>query len=97
MIPVSSIWTLVSCSSREGAGRWIGYMVSEVSGPALSTGSPMMFMIRPRVFDPTGIMIGLPVSSTAVPRVRPSVEDMATVRTRLSPRCEATSRTRRSL
>jgi hypothetical protein len=40
---------------------------------------------------PTGMVIGAPVSSTDMPRVRPSVEAMATVRTWLSPRCWATS------
>ena len=61
-----------------------------MAGP-LSTGSPTMLRMRPSVSLPTGIVIGAPVSSTLMPRVRPSVEAMATVRTWLSPRCWATS------
>ena len=45
---------------------------------------------------PTGIMMGLPVSRTSMPRMRPSVESMATARTVDSPRCWATSSTRLS-
>src|SRR6478609_4638126 len=66
-----------------------------VSGPASSTGSPMTFMMRPSVSGPTGTEIGAPVLVTTWPRTRPSVESMAIVRTWLSPRCCATSRTRR--
>src|SRR5665213_759751 len=55
----------------------------------------MTFMIRPRVFGPTGTLICDPVSRTSWPRVRPSVESIAIVRTVDSPRCCATSRTRR--
>jgi len=39
-------------------------------------------------------MIGPPVSMTSAPRTSPSVVSIATVRTVLSPRCWATSRTR---
>ena len=52
-----------------------------------SIGSPMTFMMRPRVAGPTGTMIGWPRSATAWPRTRPSVESMAMVRTVFSPRC----------
>ena len=62
-------------------------------GPILSTGSPVMLMMRPSVPLPTGIEIGMPVSLTGMPRVRPSVAAMATARTWLSPRCCATSST----
>src|SRR6476469_5027875 len=55
----------------------------------------MTFMIRPRVLGPTGTRISEPVERTDWPRVRPSVESMAMVRTTFSPRCWATSRTRR--
>ena len=41
--------------------------------------------------SPTGTEIGAPVSTTAVPRARPSVESIATARTRSSPRCCCTS------
>src|SRR5690606_14981323 len=63
-------------------------------GPASSIGWPTTFMMRPSVPGPTGAMIDLPVSTTAWPRVRPSVVSMAMVRTMFSPRCWATSRTR---
>ena len=64
-------------------------------GPASSMGSPMTFMMRPSVSSPTGTLIELPVSRTSWPRTRPSVESMAMVRTVFSPRCWATSSTRR--
>src|SRR5882724_2911025 len=55
----------------------------------------MTLMMRPSVSSPTGTMIGWPVSVTSWPRTRPSLESIATVRTVDSPRCCATSRTRR--
>ena len=55
----------------------------------------MTFMMRPSVSSPTGTAIGSPVSLTSWPRTRPSVVSMATVRTVFSPRCCATSSTRR--
>src|SRR6202140_2042964 len=64
-------------------------------GPTSSTGSPMTFMMRPSVPSPTGTAIGWPVSVTCWPRTRPSVASIATVRTVDSPRCCATSSTRR--
>lgn len=48
-------------------------------------GSPMTFMILPKVSGPTGIRMGAPVSRTWFPRTRPSVPSMAMVRTVLSP------------
>src|SRR5665647_3041710 len=68
---------------------------SDLIGPASSTGSPITFMMRPSVPRPTGTMIGLPVSLTSWPRTRPSAVSIATVRTVDSPRCCATSSTRR--
>src|SRR5664280_792090 len=68
---------------------------SDLIGPASSTGSPITFMMRPRVPAPTGTMIGLPVSPTCWPRTRPSAVSIAMVRTVDSPRCCATSSTRR--
>src|SRR5712671_3752673 len=68
---------------------------SDLIGPASSTGSPITFMMRPSVPTPTGTMIGLPVSPTSWPRTRPSAVSMAMVRTVDSPRCCATSSTRR--
>ena len=67
---------------------------SATSGMGLpSTGSPITFQMRPSVFGPTGIMMGLPVSTTSSPRTMPSVDDMATVRTRSPGRCVCTSST----
>src|SRR6266545_1841862 len=66
-----------------------------LTGPASSTGSPMTLMMRPSVSSPTGTMIGWPVSVTSWPRTRPSLVSIATVRTVDSPRCCATSSTRR--
>ncbi|CDX23150.1 conserved hypothetical protein [Mesorhizobium plurifarium] len=65
------------------------------TGPASSTGSPMTLMMRPSMPGPTGTEIGAPVSKTSWPRTRPSVESMAMQRTVFSPRCWATSSTRR--
>ena len=50
--------------------------------------------MRPSVTLPTGTRIESPVSMTSMPRLRPSVESMATARTRSSPRCCWTSQTR---
>src|ERR1700728_3350740 len=65
------------------------------TGPASSTGSPITLMMRPSVPAPTGTLIGSPVSLTSWPRTSPSVVSMAMVRTVDSPRCWATSSTRR--
>src|ERR1700761_8161793 len=70
---------------------------SDLIGPASSTGSPITFMMRPSVPSPTGTSIGSPVSVTSWPRTRPSVASIAIVRTVDSPRCWATSSTRRLL
>lgn len=48
-------------------------------------GSPMTFMILPKVSGPTGILMGAPVSRTFWPRTRPSVPSMAIVLTVFSP------------
>src|SRR5580704_11416474 len=95
-MPVTSISFDVACSAKVGASRWIELRLLCGIGPASSTGSPMTFMIRPSVPGPTGTMIGPPVSTTAWPRVRPSVASMAMVRTVFSPRCWATSSTSRT-
>lgn len=54
-------------------------------GPLSSIGSPMTFMILPKVSGPTGILIGAPESRTFWPLTRPSVPSMAMVLTVLSP------------
>src|ERR1700687_5290214 len=66
-------------------------------GPHSSTGGPITSMMRPSVPAPTGTWIGPPVSLTSWPRTRPSVVSIAMVRTVDSPRCCATSSTRRLL
>src|SRR5262245_61755017 len=66
-----------------------------LTGPASSTGSPTTLMMRPSVSSPTGTAIGWPVSFTSCPRTRPSEVSIAMVRTVDSPRCWATSSTRR--
>src|ERR1051326_9521521 len=66
-------------------------------GPASSMGSPITFMMRPKVAGPTGTRMGPPVSVTTWPRTRPSVESIAIARTVFSPRCWATSNTRRTV
>ena len=55
--------------------------------------SPKTLKTRPRVSFPTGTEIGRPVSNTSIPRVKPSVDSMAMVRTTPSPSSRATSRT----
>ena len=87
LMPVSSTFTSVSCSVNAGAGRWMAMFFSDTIGPRPSTGRPTTFMIRPKAGEPTGMVIGRPVSLAAMPRTRPSVWSMATVRTTLSPKC----------
>src|SRR5579862_2744123 len=93
LMPVVRISISVDCSTNSGAERWIGSVWVASTGPRSSTGSPMTLMMRPNVAWPTGIVIGAPVSDTSWPRVIPSVESMAMVRTSFSPRCCATSNT----
>src|SRR4051812_20784577 len=95
LMPVTSTSAEVVCSAKDGASRWIEAEKGELIGPASSIGSPMTFMMRPRQAGPTGTVIERPVSVTGWPRVRPSVVSMAMARTVFSPRCWATSSTRR--
>ena len=62
-----------------------------LTGPILSTGSPITFSTRPSVSLPTGTVTGAPRLSAFMPRTRPSVGCSAMVRTRPSPMCCATS------
>src|SRR6188472_2806142 len=94
-MPVTSTSDSVDCAAKSGAGAWIGRYSLESTGPFSSTGSPTTLRMRPRVPSPTGTWIAWPVSVTFSPRTRPSVESMAMVRTVDSPRCWATSSTRR--
>lgn len=75
------------CSSNDGAYLWIGYFILVLIGPLSSIGSPMTFIILPKVSGPTGILIGAPVSTTSCPLTRPSVESIAIVLTLESPKC----------
>lgn len=56
-----------------------------VMGPLSSMGSPMTFMILPKVSGPTGMRMGAPESNTFCPLTSPSVPSMAMVRTVFSP------------
>ena len=56
-----------------------------------NTGSPITFIILPKVSGPTGMLIGEPVFITRSPLFNPSVESIAIVLTLPSPRCCATS------
>ncbi len=94
-MPVTRISESVDCSEKAGAGLWIEEVALAGTGPRSSIGSPMTLMMRPRVSGPTGTVMAAPVSRTSLPRTRPSVESMAMVRTTFSPRCCATSSTRR--
>ena len=81
------------CSSKDGASLWIGKYLVVLIGPFSSIGSPITFIILPRVAGPTGTMMGFPVSATSCPLIRPSVESKAMVLTLFPPKCWATSST----
>jgi hypothetical protein len=92
LIPVSKISTSGDRSRKAGGSRWIDQRSTSLPAAGFSsTGSPITFQMRPSVASPTGTEIGAPVSVTSVPRERPSVESIATARTRSSPRCCCTS------
>jgi len=95
LMPVTRIAASVDWSMNSGALAWIAAVCSAPTGPRSSIGSPTTFMMRPRVLGPTGTEICAPVLVTGWPRVRPSVASIAMVRTVFSPRCWATSSTRR--
>src|SRR3989344_7047976 len=61
-----------------------------------SMGSPMTLNMRPSAASPTGTKMGAPMSVTSVSRASPAVSPIEGLRARLSPRCCATSRTKRS-
>lgn len=87
MIPVINNSYSEDYSSKVGASLWIGYIVLALIGPLSSIGSPITFIILPRVSGPTGTLIGSPVSSTYYPLTRPSVVSIAIVLTFESPKC----------
>ena len=92
-MPVSKISVVLTCSSKDGGGLWMGLWVGASTGPRLSRGSPVTLNNRPRVSAPTGTETGLPESSASTPRARPSVGPRARQRTQLFPTCCSTSRT----
>ena len=92
LIPVVRTSGEVAWSTSAGAGRWMAYRFSALTGPRSSTGFPVTSNTRPMTPSPTGTEIGPPVSVTSQPRLRPSVPDIEIVRTQLSPRCCWTSR-----
>ncbi len=95
LMPVGRISGTGFWSTNSGAAWWMARRLSNFTGPCSSIGSPMTFMMRPSVPSPTGTEMASPVSVTSWPRVRPSDESIAIVRTMFSPRCWATSRIRR--
>lgn len=87
LMPVSSSSTEAVCSTKLGLrGGWADIFQPD-GAHFVANGRPTTFMMRPRDAAPTGAMIGLPVSTTSMPRTRPSVASMAMVRTTSSPRC----------
>ena len=93
LMPVSKTCDSVSIWSKAGGWRWIGSICLDLTAPLPSIGWPSTSNTRPSVASPTGTVIGPPVSVASRPRDRPSVVDMATVRTQLLPRCCCTSTT----
>jgi hypothetical protein len=93
LMPVSKTCASVSIWSNAGASRWMGSISLDLTAPLPSMGWPSTSNTRPSVTSPTGTVIGAPVSTASRPRDRPSVVDMATVRTQLFPRCCCTSTT----
>ena len=91
LIPVSRISVLPSSWSKAGGSRWMLHCSPSRPKPGSSMQSPSALNTWPFTTSPTGTEIGLPVSLTSAPRTRPSVGAMDTARTRLSPRCCATS------
>ena len=93
LMPVNRTSCEVVRSSNFGGSRWIGRASDRerVSRPSMV--SPTTFITRPRICAPTGIAMGWPVGTAAMPRLRPSVESIATQRTVSSPMCCCTSTT----
>ncbi len=92
LMPVSSISVLPSSWSNAGALRWMPHSSPVISRSGSSRHSPSALNTWPLTWSPTGTEIGRPRSVTSWPRTRPSVGCIEMVRTRLSPRCWATSR-----
>ena len=93
LIPVSKTSGSVFCSSKGGAG-WYMDERSPFTSPFPSMGLPSTSNTRPSTCSPMGTEMGAPVLSTSSFLCKPSVESIASVRTRLPPKCCATSSTR---
>src|SRR3954454_8735087 len=96
LMPVSNICVLASSWSKAGALRWMPQrsIASKCSPSLRLSTSPIVLKTWPLVLSPTGTVMGPPVSVTTAPRTMPSVGCIEMARTRLSPRCWATSRVR---
>ena len=92
-MPVSKISIFGESSRKAGGSRWIDQRSTSLPAGGLARRSARRSRSRaaPASASPTGTEIGAPVSTTSMPRARPSVESMATARTRSSPRCCCTS------
>gem|GEM_PF-2821820 len=90
-MPVKRTSCEVVRSSNFGGSRWMGSEPSRSSPDIPSMVLPTTFITRPRICAPTGIVMVLSVHRTVMPRRRPSVESIATVRTVSSPMCCCTS------
>ena len=86
-MPVKSTSFEVAKSSYLGGSRWMGYSVLRSSWPMPSMASPVTLSSRPLIWLPMGMEMGLPDRVTSMPRMRPSVESIAMVRTESSPMC----------
>ena len=93
LMPVSNIWVFDSSWSNAGGLRWMGQrsLITIFSSGFLLRMWPATSNTWPLVTSPTGTSIGPPVSCTAAPRTRPSVDLSATQRAVESPMCCSTS------
>ena len=81
-------------SSKSGAFLWIPLrLASAGKGSSKSIVFPKTLNTRPNVSFPTGTEMELPVSTTSIPRCKPSVDSMAIVRITPSPSSKAASNT----
>ena len=94
LIPVSRISFESESSTYSGGFLWIGILFGAFTSPFISIGSPRTFIILPKVFSPTGTLIGALVLVTSNPLFKPSVVPIATVLTTPSPSCCCVSKTR---
>ena len=86
-MPVSRISVAGTTSVNFGARWWMGQRFSDSMAPARSIGCPVTSIMRPSSASLTGMEIGAPVSTAAMPRDMPSVECMEMQRTSPLPSC----------